>query len=83
MLRCDAIIIHNADHPFLKMEFARIDGEVSWLDGLKIIDSLVMARKNIQSIAWMRYVIVCLSVMRVVTSWGFKRCRYWLRSIWR
>jgi DNA polymerase-3 subunit epsilon len=48
MLRCDAIIIHNApfDHPFLKMEFARIDGEVSWLDGLKIIDSLVMARKK-------------------------------------
>ncbi|MDA9832885.1 DNA polymerase III subunit epsilon [Gammaproteobacteria bacterium] len=48
ILRCDAIVIHNAafDQPFLKMEFARIDGEVQWLDDIEIIDSLVMARKT-------------------------------------
>lgn len=48
ILRCDALVIHNApfDQPFLKMEFARVDGQVDWLDGVKIIDSLVLAREK-------------------------------------
>ena len=48
LLTLDALVIHNApfDMGFLKMEFARCHGLVDWLEGIEVIDTLVMARER-------------------------------------
>ena len=45
---CDALVIHNAkfDHPFLKMEFAIADLDVTWFDEITVIDTLTLARES-------------------------------------